>query len=80
MTSAAGGGLIMRTSTRKRHHVVQLLKVQHFNVSKDGFGVGGNQSLDRPFGDADPASMFAWAGTTASWPNRTEPGGKPWPR
>ncbi|MFF5030024.1 dihydrofolate reductase family protein [Streptomyces collinus] len=53
----------------------QLLKVQNFNVSSDGYGAGENQSLERPFGHADPREMFAWAGATASWPNRTEPGG-----
>ena len=55
--------------------MVQLLRVQNFSVSQDGFGAGLNQSLDRPFGDADPGDMFAWAGATASWPNRTDPGG-----
>ncbi|MYR08213.1 deaminase [Gordonia sp. SID5947] len=53
----------------------QLLKVQNFTVSRDGFGAGDGQSLERPFGHADPASMMAWAGATASWPNRTDPGG-----
>jgi dihydrofolate reductase len=75
MTFAGTGGLIICTSTTRRQHVVQLLRVQNFNVSSDGFGAGENQSRDRPFGDADPGSMFAWAGATASWPNRTEPGG-----
>jgi dihydrofolate reductase len=55
--------------------VVQLLRVQNFNVSRDGFGAGENLSLERPFGHADPADMFSWAGATASWPNRTDPGG-----
>jgi dihydrofolate reductase len=55
--------------------VAQLLRVQNFNVSSDGFGAGEGQSLKRPFGHADPGEMFAWAGATASWPNRTEPGG-----
>jgi dihydrofolate reductase len=55
--------------------VSQLLRVQNFTVSSDGFGAGDGQSLERPFGHADPAAMFAWAGATASWPNRTEPGG-----
>jgi len=55
--------------------VGQLLKVQNFNVSSDGFGAGEHPSLERPFGDADPGELFAWAGATASWPNRTEPGG-----
>jgi dihydrofolate reductase len=53
----------------------QLLRVHDFCVSKDGFGAGVGQSLERPFGHADPGLMFAWAGATASWPNRTEPGG-----
>ena len=54
---------------------MQLLRVQNFCVSQDGFGAGEHQSLERPFGDADPGEMFAWAGATASWPNRTDPGG-----
>ena len=55
--------------------MAQLLRVQNFNVSRDGFGAGENQSFERPFGHADPGDMFAWAGATASWPNRTDPGG-----
>lgn len=55
--------------------MVQLVKVQNFNVSRDGFGAGSDQSLEHPFGHADPTIMFAWAGATASWPNRTDPGG-----
>ncbi len=55
--------------------MAQLLKVQNFTVSRDGFGAGEGQSLERPFGDADPATLMAWAGATASWPNRTDPGG-----
>ncbi|MFE9739257.1 dihydrofolate reductase family protein [Streptomyces sp. NPDC006477] len=53
----------------------QLLRVQNFNVSSDGFGAGEGQSLERPFGHADPGEMFSWAGATASWPMRSEPGG-----
>ena len=55
--------------------MAQLLRVQNFGVSRDGFGAGENQSFERPFGHADPGDMFAWAGATASWPNRTDPGG-----
>ena len=55
--------------------MAQLVRVQNFNVSRDGFGAGENQSFERPFGHADPGDMFAWAGATASWPNRTDPGG-----
>ncbi|MEU4268185.1 dihydrofolate reductase family protein [Streptomyces sp. NPDC026092] len=47
----------------------------NFCVSRDGYGAGENQSLERPFGHADPGTMFSWAGATASWPNRTDPGG-----
>lgn len=53
----------------------QLLKVQNFAVSSDGFGSGEGQTLERPFGHANPAELMSWAGATASWPNRTEPGG-----
>lgn len=53
----------------------QLVRVQNFFVSQDWYGAGEGQSLERPFGHADPAELAAWAGATASWPNRTEPGG-----
>jgi hypothetical protein len=53
----------------------QLLRVQCFNVPRDGFGAGVGQDLDHPFGHANPAALFSWAGATASWVNRTEPGG-----
>ena len=53
----------------------QLVRVQNFFLSSDGFGAGAGQSLERPFGHADPAQLASWAGATASWPNRTEPGG-----
>ena len=53
----------------------QLLRVHNFLVSADGFGSGEGQSLERPFGHADPADLASWAAATASWPNRSEPGG-----
>ncbi|MFF9341789.1 dihydrofolate reductase family protein [Streptomyces sp. NPDC014773] len=53
----------------------QLLKVQNFSVSADGIAAGEDQTLERPFGHVDPGRLFAWAGATASWPNRTGPGG-----
>ena len=55
--------------------MAQLLRVHSFGVSRDGYGAGVGQSYERPFGHADPGQLFAWAGATASWPNRTEPGG-----
>ena len=57
------------------HATPQLLRVQCFAVSADGFGAGEGQSLERPFGHANPAELMAWAGATASWAHRTEPGG-----
>ena len=53
----------------------QLLRVMNFNVSSDGIGAGEDQSLERPFGHVEPEKLFAWAGATASWPMRTDPGG-----
>ncbi|RZU30449.1 dihydrofolate reductase family protein [Blastococcus saxobsidens] len=53
----------------------QLLRVQNFTVSSDGFGAGEHQSLERPFGTADPGRLMAWLLATASFPHRAEPGG-----
>ncbi len=53
----------------------QLLRLQCFNISSDGYGAGEGQSLERPFGHANPADLVGWAGATASWVNRAEPGG-----
>ena len=53
----------------------QLLRVQNFTVSSDGFGAGEHQSLERPFGHAEPAELMAWLLATASFPNRTDAGG-----
>ncbi len=52
-----------------------IVRVQNFGVSRDGFGAGEGQSLERPFGHANPMELMSWAGATAHWPNRTEPGG-----
>ena len=53
----------------------QLLRVQNFTVSSDGYGAGEGQSLERPFGHADPMALMAWAVATAGFPNRSGPGG-----
>jgi dihydrofolate reductase len=74
MSSRTGRGLTV-VDRKGRKHVSQLLRVQHFTVSSDGFGTGEGQSLERPFGHADPAVMFAWRSATAGWFMRTEPGG-----
>ena len=52
----------------------QLLRVQNFTVSADGYGAGTGQSLERPFGHADPRELMAWALATASFPGPTGPG------
>ena len=52
----------------RRRPVSQLLRVQNFTVSSDGFGAGEDQSLERPFGHADPSELMAWAIATASCP------------
>jgi dihydrofolate reductase len=53
----------------------QLLRVQNFMLTRDGYGAGEGQSLERPFGHLNPGDLASWAGATASWPNRTDPGG-----
>ena len=42
-----------------------LVRVQNFMLSTDGYGAGEGQSLERPFGHADPAALASWAGATA---------------
>ncbi|MDQ3756338.1 MAG: hypothetical protein M3394_00585, partial [Actinomycetota bacterium] len=62
----------------------QLVRVQNFFLSVDGFGAGEGQSLEAPFGVAQerggsaprlPFDLASWAFATASWPGRQEPGG-----
>ncbi|MEP9362667.1 dihydrofolate reductase family protein [Nocardioides sp. CN2-186] len=53
----------------------QMVRVHNFVVSSDGYGAGEGQSLETPFGHANPGELMAWAGATASWPNRADPGG-----
>ncbi len=53
----------------------QAVRVQSFMVSSDGYGSGEGQSLEHPFGHANPPDLFFWAGATAHWVNRSDPGG-----
>jgi len=53
----------------------QLLRVHNFLLSADGYGSGVGQSLEHPFGHANPADLGAWAFAAESWPNRTDGGG-----
>jgi dihydrofolate reductase len=55
--------------------MTQSVRVHNFVVSSDGYGSGEGQSLEHPFGHANPADLFSWAGATAHWVNRTDPGG-----
>jgi dihydrofolate reductase len=55
--------------------MTQLLRVQSFTVSADGIGAGEDQTLEHPFGHVPPQQLFSWAGATAHWPGRTDPGG-----
>jgi dihydrofolate reductase len=55
--------------------MTQRVRVQCFSVTRDGIAAGEDQSLEHPFGAADPGDLFAWAGATASWVNRADPGG-----
>ena len=55
--------------------MTQMVRVHNFAVSSDGYGAGEGQSLERPLGHADPTQLMSWALATASWPNRTDPGG-----
>ncbi|RMB76703.1 deaminase [Rhodococcus sp. SBT000017] len=52
----------------------QLVRVQNFTISRDGIAAGPDQSFESPFG-LDHASLMEWCAATASWPNRTDPGG-----
>jgi dihydrofolate reductase len=53
----------------------QLVRVQNFGVSTDGFGSGEGQSLERPFGHANPGELMAWAFATAHFASRSDAGG-----
>ena len=55
--------------------MAQRIRVQNFTVSQDGYGTGEDQTLERPFGHADPSELIAWGFDTASFPGRAEPGG-----
>lgn len=64
--------------------MAQVVRVQNFCVSLDGFGAGVGQSLDAPFGRAIeqgdgtprlPLDLVSWVMATANWAGRSEPGG-----
>jgi dihydrofolate reductase len=55
--------------------MAQSVRLHNFMVSSDGYGSGEGQSLEHPFGHAIPSDLFYWAGATANWVNRTDPGG-----
>ena len=60
--------------------MAQLVRVQNFFLSSDGYGAGAEQSLEAPFGHADgdvnlPMDLGAWAFATAHWPGRDDDAG-----
>ncbi|KQS59551.1 deaminase [Geodermatophilus sp. Leaf369] len=55
--------------------MTQLVRVQNLTVSADGYAAGEEQSLERPFGHADPGELMAWALGTASMPGMSRPDG-----
>ncbi|WP_018157053.1 dihydrofolate reductase family protein [Demetria terragena] len=44
-----------------------LTRTQNFTVSLDGFATGEGQSLEAPFGHADPSRLMQWAMQTRSF-------------
>jgi hypothetical protein len=58
--SLSGPRNLTVTKSVRGNRVNQLQRVQNFNVSRDGFGAGEHQSIERPFGHADPGDMFAY--------------------
>ena len=62
--------------TEPERHAHATLVRPELRVSTDGYGAGEGQSLERPFGHANPAELSSWAGATAAaGPTATEPGG-----
>lgn len=55
--------------------MTQIVRVQNFTVSADGFGAGEGQSLTQPFGHVNPGDLMAWLMGTATFPGRQSPGG-----
>lgn len=55
--------------------MTQMVRVHNMFVSNDGFAAGEGQSLERPFGHANPVELGAWAFGAASWPGRTDGNG-----
>jgi dihydrofolate reductase len=46
---------------------MSLLRIQNFTVSRDGYGSGEGQSLERPFGHIAPQELMGWLFGTASF-------------
>ena len=57
--------------------MTQLLRVQNFMLSADGFGAGDGQSLERPFGHADPGAMTRVGGRHRELAEPHRPGRHP---
>ncbi|MXG91640.1 dihydrofolate reductase family protein [Nocardioides flavescens] len=55
--------------------MAQQVRAHNIAVSRDGYAAGEGQSLERPFGHADPRQLMSWAFEAESFPGRDEPGG-----
>ncbi len=55
--------------------MTQRVRVQNFGITRDGYGAGEGQTLERPFGSLDPMSLMGWAFATASFPSHPNPSG-----
>lgn len=47
--------------------MTQLVRVQAFSVTSDGYGSGEHQSLEKPFGTLDENDIHGWFFATAAW-------------
>jgi dihydrofolate reductase len=47
--------------------MTQLLRVQNFTVSRDGYGAGEGQTLEQPFGHVNPMDLMKWFVSTATF-------------
>lgn len=55
--------------------MTQRVRVQNFSITRDGYGAGEGQTLERPFGSLDPRQLVGWAFATASFPSFPNPSG-----
>jgi dihydrofolate reductase len=55
--------------------MTQRVRVQNFGVTRDGYGSGEGQTLERPFGSMEAMRLMGWALETSSHPYHTSENG-----